>query len=62
MYIWSKLRHPNVQEFLGVIIFRGELGMVSLWMKEGSLEQYIEANPEAERYQLVCIALADRSQ
>ena len=26
VYHWSKLRHPNVQELSGVVVFRGGLG------------------------------------
>lgn len=55
MYIWSKLRHPNVQALLGIVIFQGELGMVSPWMEHGNLAKYLLENPNVERYGLVCL-------
>ncbi|KAF8594848.1 WD40 repeat-like protein [Ceratobasidium sp. AG-I] len=57
-YVWSKARHKNVQELTGVVIFQGHLGMVSLWMENGNLQKYLEANPEVERYPL-CVQLAE---
>ncbi|KAF8593436.1 kinase-like protein, partial [Ceratobasidium sp. AG-I] len=54
---WSRLRHPNVQELLGVVIFRGSLGMVSPWLEHGNLPAYINKHPEVERYPL-CVQLA----
>lgn len=54
VYMWSKLHHPNVQELLGIVVFQGSLGMVSPWMKEGNLQQFLTVHPEAERYSLVC--------
>lgn len=52
--MWSKLQHSNVQSLLGVVTFQGELGMVSPWMEQGDLDQYIKDHPNVERYQLVC--------
>ena len=54
VHIWSKLRHVNIQQLLGIIIFDGALGMVSLWRERGNLQQYIAAKPDVERYSLVC--------
>lgn len=54
IYMWSQLRHPNVQELLGIIVFQDGLGMVSPWMEQGNLQQYIEAHPEAARHPFVC--------
>lgn len=53
LYHWSKARHENIQELLGIVIFQGKLGMVSLWRQHGNLQQYIEKNPSVERYSLV---------
>lgn len=53
LHHWSKARHQNVQELLGVMMFQGRLGMVSLWMENGNLQEYIEKNPDTNRYQLV---------
>ncbi|KAF8593840.1 WD40 repeat-like protein [Ceratobasidium sp. AG-I] len=49
---WSKLRHLNVQELLGVVVFQGGLGMVSPWMENGHLKHYLAQRPEVPRYPL----------
>lgn len=51
--MWSRLRHVNVQQLLGVIVFQSGLGMVSPWMEKGNLQQYIALHPDVERYSLV---------
>lgn len=58
IYFWSRLRHVNVQQLLGIVIFRGGLGMVSPWMERGDLRQYIDEHPNVDRYPLVCPTLA----
>lgn len=55
LYHWSKARHENIQELLGIVMFQDRLGMVSLWMENGNLQQYIEKNPSVERYPLVSV-------
>ncbi|KAG9093265.1 hypothetical protein FRC07_011498, partial [Ceratobasidium sp. 392] len=57
LYFWSKTQHDNVQELLGVIMFQGCLGMVSPWMDNGTLEEYIRVKPDVDRYDL-CIQMA----
>ncbi|KAG8707648.1 hypothetical protein FRC08_000370 [Ceratobasidium sp. 394] len=49
LYIWSKCRHPNVLPLLGLAVFRGRLGMVSLWMENGNLLLYLAKNPNTDR-------------
>ncbi|KAJ1302565.1 hypothetical protein OPQ81_002882 [Rhizoctonia solani] len=57
VYRWSKIRHPNIHELIGVTEFRGQLGMISLWMENGDLRSYIRKNPEINRYPW-CIQVA----
>ncbi|KAL5632342.1 hypothetical protein ACGC1H_005343 [Rhizoctonia solani] len=57
IYYWSQLNHENIQKLLGVIVFEGRLGMVSKWMEEGNLQNYLENNPRVDRYPL-CIQTA----
>ncbi|KAF8596192.1 kinase-like protein [Ceratobasidium sp. AG-I] len=52
-YNWSKARHENVQQLLGITILQERLGMVSLWREHGDLQGYIRNNPSADRYKLV---------
>ncbi|KAG8739575.1 hypothetical protein FRC10_005435 [Ceratobasidium sp. 414] len=57
IYAWSKLKHPNVLELVGLSMFRGQISIVSAWMENGTLPEYIVANPGVDRYQL-CIQIS----
>ncbi|KAG9082485.1 hypothetical protein FS749_006814, partial [Ceratobasidium sp. UAMH 11750] len=52
LYTWSKCRHRNVQALLGLVEFRGQIGMVSLWEANGNLSDYIKFRKEADRCKL----------
>ncbi|KAG9125338.1 hypothetical protein FRC07_008021 [Ceratobasidium sp. 392] len=52
LYAWSKFQHRNVQRLLGLVEFRGQIGMVSAWEANGSLPTYLERHPEVDRCQL----------
>ncbi|KAG8702874.1 hypothetical protein FRC09_004486 [Ceratobasidium sp. 395] len=45
IYTWSKCRHQNVQPLLGLLEFRGQIGMVSVWEKHGNIKNYLKLNP-----------------
>ncbi|KAF8308356.1 kinase-like domain-containing protein [Cantharellus anzutake] len=57
MGVWSKLDHPNILKFLGFAIegdgcdVKGVL--VSPWCRNGSILEYLEKNPHAERIDLI---------
>ncbi|KAG8727476.1 hypothetical protein FRC11_013082, partial [Ceratobasidium sp. 423] len=53
LYNWSKAKHVNIHQLLGVIMFQGRVGMVSRWMPNGNLQEYLSENPTVGRYQLV---------
>jgi hypothetical protein len=53
LYNWSKAKHDNILELLGVAIFREQLAMVSLWMENGTLSSYVRQNLDANRWALV---------
>ncbi|KAH7338712.1 kinase-like domain-containing protein [Rhizoctonia solani] len=54
IYHWSKMKHENIHELMGVIMFKGQsLGMVSEWMEHGNLHEYLRKNSNADRYRLV---------
>ncbi|CAE7179691.1 unnamed protein product, partial [Rhizoctonia solani] len=49
----SRMDHPNVHRLQGVIMFRDQyLGMVSEWMDNGNIYEYLVRCPDADRYQL----------
>jgi len=52
--MWKRISHPNIVPFLGVSEAPAPLCMVSEWMSNGNVRDYVEKNPEASRLQLVC--------
>ncbi|KAJ7598118.1 hypothetical protein C8J56DRAFT_1020152 [Mycena floridula] len=49
--VWKQLDHPNVLPFLGVSVelFAPSFCLVSPWMSNGNLMEYLEAHPEFNR-------------
>ncbi|CAE7202790.1 unnamed protein product [Rhizoctonia solani] len=58
LYIWSKCKHPNVLELIGVTQHRNLIAMVSPWMDNGDLSRFLHKHPETDRYNL-CTQIAD---
>ncbi|CAE6476285.1 unnamed protein product [Rhizoctonia solani] len=58
IYNWSKLEHENVHKLLGVTMFQGRLGMVSIWMEHGTLQQYLNQRNDISRHAL-CLQIAE---
>ncbi|CAE7073902.1 unnamed protein product [Rhizoctonia solani] len=55
LHLWSRMDHPHIHQLQGVILFKEQyLGMVSEWMDNGNLHDYLLKHPRANRYQL-CI-------
>ena len=50
---WKALRHPNVLPLLGVIMTETEFAMVSEWMFNGNISQFVMAHQDANRFELV---------
>ncbi|CAE6411010.1 unnamed protein product [Rhizoctonia solani] len=57
LYNWSKAKHINIHQLLGVIMFQGRVGMVSKWMPNGNLQEYLSEHPSVDRYQL-CVQVS----
>ena len=53
--MWKRLDHPNVVPTLGVGLDIAELCMVSPWMPDGHLLQFLAKYPEASRVSIVSI-------
>ena len=51
---WKALRHPNVLPLLGVIMTKTEFSMVSEWMSNGNINQFVAAHQDENRFELVC--------
>ena len=55
--VWKALRHPNVLPLLGVTMTENQFVMVSEWMTNGSINEYVRAEINADRLELVCFPL-----
>ena len=51
--MWRFLRHPNVLPLLGVSMSENRFAMVSEWMPNGNINQFVKAHPEVNRLGLV---------
>lgn len=49
--LWNHLKHPNVVPFLGATLHPPQL--VSVWMPNKGLTEYVTAHPEKNRLRLV---------
>ncbi|CAE6440078.1 unnamed protein product [Rhizoctonia solani] len=58
LHIWSKCNHPNVMPLLGLAVFRGRIGMVSPWLSNGNLPNYLETARGVNRHQL-CVEICE---
>ena len=52
--MWKWISHPNVVPFLGFSEVPERFSMVSEWMPNGNVRDYVQENPEISRLQLVC--------
>ncbi|KAH7310224.1 kinase-like domain-containing protein [Rhizoctonia solani] len=41
---WSKCRHPHVLAFTGIVRYHGEVAIISPWMKNGQLDDFLVKN------------------
>ena len=53
--MWGSLRHPNVVPLLGVLKDRSrfEFAMVSEWMPNGKINEFVRAQRDVNRFKLV---------
>ncbi|KAG8724975.1 hypothetical protein FRC09_011003 [Ceratobasidium sp. 395] len=49
LYTWSMCRHPNVQQLLGLVMFRDQIGMVAAWESNGDMPGYLQRSPNTDR-------------
>ncbi|KAG8773874.1 hypothetical protein FRC12_002271 [Ceratobasidium sp. 428] len=52
IYAWSKLKHPNILPLIGLATFKNQISIVSPWMKNGTLRDYIAKNEDVDRFRL----------
>lgn len=54
--LWAQLSHPNVLPFYGIYRLgdtRNRIGLVSAWMHNGNVNEFLEKNPDTDRRLLV---------
>ena len=51
---WKTLQHPNVLPLIGVTMTEAQFAMVSEWMANGSISEFVKTNPDVDRLELVC--------
>lgn len=51
--MWSTLHHPNVLPLLGVMTTDDQFIMVSEWMVNGNINEFVKAYPDTDRLGLV---------
>ena len=51
--MWRNLRHPNVLRLVGATLGNNHLAMVSEWMHNGNINEFIKAHPKASQLKLV---------
>ena len=54
---WTALHHPNVLPLLGITMGNNQFAMVSEWMVNGNINEFVKAHKEVNRFELVCHSL-----
>ena len=50
---WKTLRHPNVLPLIGVTMTETQFEMVSEWMVNGNINDFVKTHPDIDRLGLV---------
>jgi len=50
---WKALQHPNVLPLIGVTMSESRFAMISDWMVNGNINNFVKAHPDADRLELV---------
>ena len=50
---WNSLHHPNMLPLLGVTMAENRFVMVSEWMANGNINDFVKADRNADRLELV---------
>ncbi|CAE6486873.1 unnamed protein product [Rhizoctonia solani] len=58
LYIWSKCNHPHIMELIGVAHYRNQIAMISPWMKNGHMREFLSLNPNVDT-RVLSVQIAD---
>jgi len=50
---WKHLRHPNILPLIGVTVSNQRFAMVSAWMENGNINEFVEKDRHVNRVELV---------
>ena len=50
---WKAFYHPNVLSLLGITMSNDQFAMVSEWMVNGNINEFVKAHKNANRFELV---------
>ena len=50
---WKTLNHSNVVPLLGVIMSEDQFAMVSEWMANGNINQFVAAHRDVNQFELM---------
>ena len=50
---WKILQHPNVLPLVGVMMSEVQFAMISDWMTNGNINDFVKTHPDAIRLELV---------
>ena len=50
---WKALRHENALPLLGVTMLGNQFVMVSEWMDNGNINEFVKTHRDANRFELV---------
>jgi len=50
---WKHLRHPNILPLIGVTVSNQRFAMVSMWMENGNINEFVERDRHVNRIELV---------
>jgi len=54
---WKYLRHPNILPLIGVTVSNQRFVMVSAWMENGNINEFVGKDQHVNRIELVRVAL-----
>jgi serine/threonine protein kinase len=55
--MWKALHHPNVLPLVGVMMSGARFAMISEWMVNGNISDFVKARPDVNRIALVGLRL-----
>jgi len=50
---WKHLRHPNILPLIGVTVSNQRFAMVSAWMENGNINEFVRGDQHVNRIELV---------